>query len=473
MQDTTKEKPDDAEAGTETKEIASVDIGELSSKHSAVGKFSRALSFIKSLSAEGDLESVLNDSLDGLFEIFGRAEEGVILLVNEHTKNLEVRQTRLPLSRPKGKPKLVSQSVLDNVLYEKKGVLLSLGSRANVFLDDAASGSILRNLDSESMSKSGVKSIMCCPMTVRDDEPIGVVQLASAVDGVFEETDLQILGAVSEVLSLTFANAQLSQELRDRGLEVNHAARLSTVGEFVAGIAHELHQPLGVISNYANGWRRRIEKDDFEKDALIEDLRTIHEQSFRAGKIIGGIRQFVQKRGTEFSWTNINDLVCEAVQLAGLSGQRKSTEVTTNLSSDLPMAKVDRTQITQVILNLLINAFEALAATDCAPRRVSVETRLGEKDSLIVVIKDNGPGIAATIEDRIFEQFFSTKSDGLGIGLPLSRDIIEQHGGRLWLRSSEPESTAFWLRLPTESLEPEAPETTDDDDMPTTVNTYR
>lgn len=241
----------------------------------------------------------------------------------------------------------------------------------------------------------------------------------------------------------TLAETQARQH-RD---EIAHAARLTTLGGMAAGLAHELNQPLAAVVSYARGCARRLEAGDLTKAALLEVLEEISAQALRAGEVLRRIREFLRGESRREE-VDLNDVVRRALRFAEGEARRSDVKLELALAPDALRIEVDPIQIEQVLLNLVQNGFEVMSTNNGAERRLSIATRRLSSDTVEVTVRDSGAGIAADVETRLFDPFFSTKPDGLGLGLSISRTIVEAHGGRLWATANtNARGTAFRFTL--------------------------
>lgn len=241
---------------------------------------------------------------------------------------------------------------------------------------------------------------------------------------------------------------QVSQErLKELQSEIVHVSRLSAMGEMAATLAHELNQPLAAMMNYAQATRRMLLSwGDDEASRPRELMTKAVEQANRAGEIIRRLRNFVAQGETERSLDDISDVVNEACALALVGARSEGVETTMALAPDLPSVLMDRIQIQQVIVNLIRNSLDA--TIDQEQRTVWVETRFGDEKAVEVSVADNGPGLDKDVAERLFQPFNSSKTDGMGIGLSISRTIIEQHGGRIWATPNDGGGVIFSFTLP-------------------------
>ena len=270
----------------------------------------------------------------------------------------------------------------------------------------------------------------------------------------YEELERRVVERTAE---LEAANAELEQEIADRRRaeerarrlhdQLAHVARFSTLGEMAAGLAHELNQPLGAISNYASGCVQRLRAGNADGEALIGALDKVAAQAQRAGQIIHRLRSFVTDRDSERVASDVNSLVEEVVELEGAEARQQEAAVVPQLADGLPRVLVDPIQVQQVILNLLRNGIEAMQETEVSGRRVVVRTGAGH-GLVKVSVSDHGCGYAPGDSDRFFEAFFTTKDHGMGLGLPISRSIVEAHGGELWVTPNHGGGSVFHFTLP-------------------------
>jgi C4-dicarboxylate-specific signal transduction histidine kinase len=214
-------------------------------------------------------------------------------------------------------------------------------------------------------------------------------------------------------------------------------SRLVTMGEMASSVAHELNQPLTAINNYCNGMVSRLAADAISKEDLITALQKTGRQAERAGQIIHRIRAFVKRSEPQRQPANAHEIVEDAVELAGIELRRRNVAIHTYVAQRLPSVMCDPILIEQVVLNLLKNAAEAIDNAQLPPSRRHIELRVvprhtPEEGGVIEFsVTDMGPGMKQEVSERLYEAFFSTKAEGLGIGLSLCRSIVESHRGRI------------------------------------------
>jgi len=229
--------------------------------------------------------------------------------------------------------------------------------------------------------------------------------------------------------------------------QLAHMGRVGTMGEMASGLAHELNQPLCAVTAYAQACLRLIDsKADVAE--LEEPLREVAAEAKRAGEIIRRLRSFVRRAEPCRAPTDVNRLIPEVAQFLEHDVRRHEISLHLDLADDLPPVMVDAIQIQQVILNLMRNSIQVLAEEDLQNREIKVKTTATDDATVMVTIQDSGPTISPEIADQMFEPFFSTKSDGLGMGLSLSRSIVEKHGGCIWFSRCPERGSMFQFTLP-------------------------
>lgn len=230
--------------------------------------------------------------------------------------------------------------------------------------------------------------------------------------------------------------------------ELAHATRVMTLGELTASIAHEVNQPLAAIVTNGNAclrWLGGAQPNFVEARQAVE---RIIKDSYRASEVIARVRNLVKKAPPRNVPVDLNEVIREVLALAQSQARRNLVFLKQELANDLPFVLGDRVQLQQVVLNLVINGIEAIAKSRDGERQLVVRSSRDESDNLIVAVRDTGPGIEPDNTERLFDAFFTTKADGMGMGLAISRTIIESHGGRLWATSNSPKGAVFQFQLP-------------------------
>jgi len=231
--------------------------------------------------------------------------------------------------------------------------------------------------------------------------------------------------------------------------EIGHLSRVAAMGELAASIAHELNQPLaGIVSNAGAG-QRFIDRGDVNLEEIRELLADISADGRRAGDVIRGVQSMVKKGASARQQINLNDLVMNVVRMVHPNAMLHSCQLGTFLDPGLPMVEGDPVQLQQVLLNLVINAFDAMRDTTAIQRKVVIATERDADGVTRVSVRDYGTGIPEEVRKRMFDQFFTTKSKGLGLGLAIVRSIVKSHGGTIAAENVDGGGARFHFTLPT------------------------
>ncbi len=240
------------------------------------------------------------------------------------------------------------------------------------------------------------------------------------------------------------------ERLQQLSAEVTHLQRVHSVGEMGAALVHELSQPLHAIRNYLNGVRRRLAKG--EHPGLIEAITSAMEQAgsevTRASRIVARLRDFVRRREPHRSTVDVEAMLREALKLMEPEIRRRRARFDFQFDTNLATMLVDPVQVQQVIANLARNALEAMADVPPERRELTITARSVQEELVEFAVRDSGPGLAPDLAGRPFEAFATTKQGGLGMGLAISRSIVEAHGGEIWFTHNEPHGAAFHFTLP-------------------------
>jgi PAS domain S-box-containing protein len=241
---------------------------------------------------------------------------------------------------------------------------------------------------------------------------------------------------------------QLEIEAQQHREELAHLVRVATMGELSAALAHELNQPLTAILSNAQAAQRFLTGDRPDLDEVKDILADIVAEDKRAGQIIQRLGLLMKKEKVQFETHSINDIIREATNLVYYDMVILNVSISMDLNEGLPPVRVDRIQLQQVILNFILNASEAMKDRHPESRQMEIMTRTGESDTIVVSVKDSGKGLEKEDFEKILEPFYTTKSEGLGMGLPINKRIIEAHDGRLWVENDPDGGLTFSFTLP-------------------------
>lgn len=270
------------------------------------------------------------------------------------------------------------------------------------------------------------------------------------------------------------AEREAEEQFREQQSLLAHVSRLSTMGELVAGIAHEVNQPLYSIKNCAQALQNVLaDEHQANRELMVQCADQIGDASSRAGEMIRRMRNFVQHGETEREVCELNELLEESVRLVGFEGRRNKATVKLEISDESVLVSVDRVQIQQVLVNLLKNAFESMAATECETREVVASCCVVGTAGRISIV-DSGVGVPEEFQSSVFDAFITTRKEGMGMGLAISRTIVEGHDGRIWLEQGDGGGAAFHVELPLNdaSSQPaaDAVQLAETDQLPDTVD---
>jgi C4-dicarboxylate-specific signal transduction histidine kinase len=230
--------------------------------------------------------------------------------------------------------------------------------------------------------------------------------------------------------------------------ELAHVARVTSLGALTASIVHEVTQPIGASRNNANAALRFLAADPPELEEVREALECVVNETYRAEDIIGRIRDQIKRMPPRKEDVNLNSAIEEVIALVRGELSKNRVSVRTQLAESLSRVHGDRVQLQQVVMNLIINAIESMIVVNEGARQLVISTESSPSEGVLVAVSDSGPGVAPQDRERIFESFYTTKTNGVGIGLSICRSIIDAHGGRLWVDSQQPCGAVFRLALP-------------------------
>lgn len=256
-------------------------------------------------------------------------------------------------------------------------------------------------------------------------------------------------GEVTALLAITRdidGRKKNEARLREQQTELAHVCRLSTMGEMASSLAHELNQPLCAVSSYAESARLLNQSENIELDKLLEKI--VH-QSLRATQIIQNVRDFVRKQAPAPKSISAESVINSVIEFIEPDRQRGMVQIKLKIAPNISPIKADRVQVEQVLLNLLNNAIQALRKLDTEERIISIEVLQEAREDILFKVSNAGPAIKQAIAAELFTPFFTTKDAGLGMGLSISRSIIEAHGGRIWYVSEADDGSCFCFTLPT------------------------
>jgi two-component system sensor kinase FixL len=245
------------------------------------------------------------------------------------------------------------------------------------------------------------------------------------------------------------ARRKAEARVREHEAELAHVSRVSLAGEMAAGLAHELSQPLTAITAYARGCLRLLAGSVPEPAMLHEGMSEMVQQAERAGDVLSRLREFVRGRDHQRALIEVGPLIDGTVSLMRMEAIQRQVEIETQIDPHLPTVLADQIQIQQVLLNLLRNAIDAIDGSNTERRSIVIKARYKNRCAVEISVTDSGPGIATEVAETLFDPFVTTKPLGMGMGLSISRSIVESHGGNLRMARGVPFGAMFFFDLPT------------------------
>lgn len=294
--------------------------------------------------------------------------------------------------------------------------------------------------------EAGLRAALALPI-IADDRVISVIEFFMREPQPEDERLVKVITAVAAQLDLVIERKLAEDQLRTTEAELAHVARVTTMGELAASIAHEVNQPLGAIVGNADICLMWLDDGAPDLAQLREAIQDIAHDGHRASQVIARIRSLVKKQIAEKAPINLNDVARDVLDLVAHEAQRKQVTLVAELGKDLPAVSADRIQLQQVLINLVMNGIDAMNGVDGRKPCLTLRTdRLG--DDVVATVSDCGVGFPPEKAEQLFKPFHTTKPTGMGMGLAISRSIIEAHGGRLWAENNVDYGASFRFSLP-------------------------
>jgi C4-dicarboxylate-specific signal transduction histidine kinase len=276
---------------------------------------------------------------------------------------------------------------------------------------------------------------------------LGVIEFFSREIRQPDQELLNMLATIGSQIGQFIERKRAEEALRKVQMQLVHANRVATMGQLSASITHEVNQPITAAVTYASAARRWLSAEPPNFRKVDDALAVIIKEGDRAGQVVGRIRALIKKAPARKDAVAINDAILEVIALTRTEAANNSVSVRTQLAEGLPRIQGDRVQLQQILVNLIINAIEAMRDVGEEERELLISSR-NEPDGVSVEVRDSGPGFAPAALERVFEAFYTTKPSGLGMGLSICRSIIEAHNGRLWASPNLPRGASFQFALP-------------------------
>jgi C4-dicarboxylate-specific signal transduction histidine kinase/ABC-type uncharacterized transport system substrate-binding protein len=292
-----------------------------------------------------------------------------------------------------------------------------------------------------------LKSLLAIPVAVNGSTFALAVETTMSYR-TWPEVLVSHLRMVCEIFAGALERKRAGEELQKTRNDLAHVARLTAMGEMAASIAHEVNQPLAAIATYGDACVRLLSGESPNVKKSLEAINHIISDSMRASEVIKRIRALVKKTAHENTPQDINQIILDMVALTEADVLSRSVRLELHLAHDLPLVLGDRVELQQVMLNLILNGIEAMSATMIRARELTITSTKNGAGTVVVAVKDSGVGLNPEQTRRIFDPFVTTKPNGLGMGLSISRTILEAHGGRLWAEPNNGSGAKFQFTLP-------------------------
>ena len=328
-----------------------------------------------------------------------------------------------------------------------------LRTQENVILDDASAESPFSA--DPYIRQQNARSVLCLPL-INQTKLIGMLYLENNLaPRVFAPSRIAVLKVLASQAAISLENSRLYGDLQEQTAKIRtvqaelaHVSRVTTLGQFTASIAHEVNQPIAAARNNARAGLNFLDRRPPDLAEVREALDCIVGDTDRAADIIDRIRDHIKKAPPKKEHFDLNEAIDEVVVLARSAISKNGVSVQTPRAERVLPVEGDRVQLQQVVLNLILNAVEAMGSVQEGPRELSISTEQTQANGVLVAARDSGPGIDPENIERVFEAFYTTKSSGVGMGLSICRSIIDAHGGRLWAEPNEPRGAVFQFTLP-------------------------
>jgi signal transduction histidine kinase len=351
----------------------------------------------------------------------------------------------------RGDPLLVSQALSFPALAENGSHLSRIAtSRLPTHIPDfAAVEGDLRDDSWKAVVNAGFRTSLFVPL-LKDDEIVGIVTLGRKEVRPFTERQISLFRDFAAQAAIALEITRRERQYREMQSELAHANRVATMGQLTASIAHEIKQPIATARNNAAAALRFLDKSPPDVADVREALTCIVSDADRANDVVDRIGSFIKKVPPRKEVIDLNAAILEVTALTRGEAVRSGVTVGTQLAGELPRIQGDRVQLQQVMLNLIVNGIQSMSNVEDGNRELHISTAHIEPESVRVAVRDTGPGLRPDSLPRLFEPFYTTKPDGMGMGLSICRSIVEAHGGRLWATRCEPRGALFQFTIPAE-----------------------
>jgi signal transduction histidine kinase len=409
-------------------------VTELIEQQAAVSEVLRAIA-----NSPHDLQPVFDAILDSATRLC-RADMGSLRLFEE---------SGLRLVAVRGDPFVVSQARSSFPVLDKESFLGRLAtSRSPTHIPDLAA---LEGDHRDDLWVTAVKAryrtALFLPL-LKDNEIVGVISIGRKEVQPFTDKQISLFRDFAAQATIALEITRRERQYREALMALAHANRVTTMGQLTASITHEVNQPITAAVTYALAARRFLSADPPNFREADDALSLIVKEGNRAGEVVGRVRALIKKLPAGKDAVAIDDAILEVIALTRAEAANNSVSVQTQFAEGLPRVQCDRVQLQQVILNLIINAIQSMSSVEDGNRELHISTVSIEPEGVRVGVRDTGSGLSPESLSRLFEPFYTTKPEGMGMGLSICRSIIEAHGGRLWATGCEPRGALFQFTIP-------------------------
>jgi signal transduction histidine kinase len=413
-------------------------VTELIEQQVAISEVLRAIA-----SSPFDLQPIFDAILDSATPLC-RAEIGSLRLFEE---------SRLRRVAMRGNPLMVSQVRSSVPVLAEKGSLPSrlAASRLPTHIPDltALEGDYRDDVWNTVVVKAGFRSTLVVPL-LKDEEIVGIITMTRKQVQPFSDNQISLCKDFAAQATIALESTRRERQYREMQSELAHANRVATMGQLTASIAHEIKQSIATARNNAAAALRFLEKSPPDVAEVREALACIVNDTNRASDVVDRIGSLVKKAPPQKEAVDLNAAILEVTALIRSEAVKSGVTLGTQLAGDLPRIRCDRVQLLQVMLNLIANAIQSMSGVEDGNRELHISTASIEPEGVCVAVRDTGPGLRPESLPRVFEPSYTTKPDGMGMGLSICRSIVEAHGGRLWATSCEPRGALFQFTVPAE-----------------------
>jgi signal transduction histidine kinase len=390
-----------------------------------------------------DLQPIFDTILDSAVHLC-RSEGGNCRLAEETGFRLVAskRSPAVPATYPPSPELLEYGSFLGRLYASKSPVHIP---DLVTFLERNSAGEAER----EYISKNDIRTTLIVPM-LRNDELIGALGLARSHIEPFTAKEIELVTDFAAQAAIALDITRCERELRELQMELVRVNRIATIEQLSSSIAHEVIQPIVTARNNAHVGLRFLELSPPNLGEARGAFDRVVAEADRAADIIHRIKDHVKKAPSKMERFDVNEAIRDAIILTRGEVVKAGASIQTQLAEPLPFCPGDRVQIQQVMVNLIVNAVQAMSGDGNSRRELQISTETDDADCVRVGVRDTGPGLTPESLRRLFEPFYTTKAEGMGMGLAICHSIVEAHGGRLWATACEPHGTLFQFTIPAE-----------------------